>query len=514
MMAQKIVALPVDGRPAVREQVRALVQIGGCDFVAPEVVQLGHFRQAADCKFLSTWLLAQADAADGFVLSLDMLVYGGLVPSRFCAESLEQLLPRLDVLVALKQNYPEKPIYAFAATMRMSNNNVAEEEKTYWAQYGTLIWEWSFYTDKFSQTNDHADEVISNAARAQIPDDVADDYLETRARNFAVTNEALNLLEAGIIDRLILPQDDTAEYGFNIAERRDLQAEISARQLGEDAVIYAGADEVMHTLCARMVASFNTAPPLRIYLHLSDADGAQTLRALYEDRPILDSVASQIAAVGAECVADAAQADVILLLHTQGSAQGDWAMRRALPARAASCNASAAWLLQLEAWHATAKPIAVADCAYANGGDPEMLALLNLKIGLHNLAAYAGWNTASNTIGCVVAQCVLQNVHNNSLKTPVNRASSGTILNENRKFLALRLLEDVAYQAWLRQVIRAKIDEPSLGATALETVVANKFIAPANAWARAHQLSFEVEKISLPWQRTFEIELHLVEAAS
>lgn len=513
-MTKKIVALPVDGRPAVREQVRALVQIGGCDFSAPAVAQLGHFRQAADCDSLSQWLLKQAETADGFVLSLDMLVYGGLVPSRFCAELLEQLLPRLDVLVALKQNYPEKPIYAFAATMRMSNNNVAEEEKTYWAQYGTLIWTWSFYTDKFAQTNNHADKVLANAARAQIPDDIADDYLETRARNVAVTSEALDLLEAGIIDRLILPQDDTAEYGFNIAERRDLQLEINVRNLGGDAIIYAGADEVMHTLCARMVASFNAAPSMRIYVHLSDAAGAPTLRALYEDRPILDSVAAQIAAVGAVRVDDAVQADVILLLHTQGAAQGDWAMRRALPSRASACIATAAWLTQLEGWYASGKLIAVADCAYANGGDPEMLALLNVKIGLHNLAAYAGWNTASNTIGCVVAQCVLQNVINNRPKVPVNRASLGIIFNEHKKFLALRLLEDVAYQAWLRQVIRAEINEPSLDATALENVVADKFIAPANAWARAHQLGYEVANISLPWQRTFEIELHLTQVAS
>ena len=31
--------------------------------------------------------------------------------------------------------------------------------------------------------------------------------------------------------RLILPQDDTAEYGFNIAERRQLQQQIEARGL-------------------------------------------------------------------------------------------------------------------------------------------------------------------------------------------------------------------------------------------------------------------------------------------
>jgi Protein of unknown function (DUF4127) len=139
--------------------------------------------------------------------------------------------------------------------------------------------------------------------------------------------------------------------------------------------------------------------------------------------------------------------------------------------------------------------------------------LLNKNIGLKNLAAYAGWNTASNTIGCVVAQCVLQNAPKNRLETPENRASTGTTSCENRKFLALRLLEDVAYQARLRQVIRAEIDEPALNAAQLEAAVAAKFIAPANAWARAHQLGFEVEEISLPWQRTFEIELHLMSAA-
>ncbi len=510
-MAKTIVALPVDGRPAVREQVRTLMQIAGCNLLVPAVAQLGHFREPANCSALGAWLLTHADAADGFVLSLDMLVYGGLVPSRFVPENLQQLQQRLEPLLTLKKRFPNKPIYAFAATMRMSNNNVAEEEKTYWAQYGTLIWAWSFYADKFTQSGDTADTAQADTARAQIPDDIAADYVNTRARNFAVTLEALQLLETGVIDRLILPQDDTAEYGFNIAERRRLQAEIVQRHLAESAVIYAGADEVMHTLCARMAATFFARPPLQFYVHLSDASGAVNLRALYEDRPILDSVAAQIAAVGAVAVDDVADADMVLLLHTQGNAQGDWAMRRVLPVRPSSFQATAPWLLQLETWHAAGKPIAIADCAYANGGDPEMLELLNAKIGLKNLAAYAGWNTASNTIGCVVAQCVVFNAEvDHDVENLVSSQYSRYQSIENKQFFAMRLLEDVVYQAWLRQIIRDEIDEAALTATELEEVVAHKFISSANTWAARHQLEFKVDKIALPWQRTFEIELHLI----
>ncbi|NJR71955.1 MAG: DUF4127 family protein, partial [Gammaproteobacteria bacterium] len=101
----------------------------------------------ADRDQLAAWLLQNAGDADGFVLSLDMLIYGGLVPSRFITDSESDLLARLSSLKLLKQRYPLRPLYAFIATMRLSNNNINEEEKTYWDKYGELIWRWSFYED-------------------------------------------------------------------------------------------------------------------------------------------------------------------------------------------------------------------------------------------------------------------------------------------------------------------------------------------------------------------------------
>jgi hypothetical protein len=492
-----IAAIPVDGRPVVRAQVQKLVASAGSALHMPDVAQLGHFRTPADRSALAAWLEAQAPQVDGFVLSLDMLAYGGLVPSRFIDDSLDQLSAYLAPLAKLKARFPNKPIFAFAATMRMSNNNVNEEEKTYWSDFGELIWRWSFLSDRSTQTGNADDRAAATEAEQAIPEAIRLDYLATRARNFALTEQALALVAQGVIDRLVLPQDDTAEFGFNIAERRQLEQQVAARGLQDRVAIYAGADEVMHTLCARMVAQLAGLPTLSFFIHCSDPAHIGRLRALYEDRPVLDAVACQVAAAGASLAPSAEQADVILAVHTSGTAQGDWAMQKPLPDPQAL---TADWLAQLAQWHTAGKPLAVADLAYANGGDPAMLGALAGALPLNALAAYSGWNTASNSLGSLVAQCVL--------------AQGNYHADANREVLALRLLEDLMYQAVLRQAVRLGASESALDASALRQRVASVYISHANAWARGHALGWQVSDIALPWNRSFEIDLQLTPAGA
>lgn len=491
-MIKRIAALPVDGRPAVRAQVATLLECANVTLMTPDVAALGHFRTPADREALKSWLLAACANADGVVLSLDMLVYGGLVPSRFIDDSLESLRGHLDVIREIKARGPAKPIYAFAATMRLSNNDVNEEEKTYWAEYGRAIWAWSYHSDKFAITKDAADARAAEQAMARIPETTRNNYLATRARNVAVTRHAIDLLAEGIIDRLILPQDDTAEFGFNIAERRALEAEIAARGLADRARVYPGADEVIHTLCARMVHQSRQERPLSVFVSASDLLHIDAMRALYEDRPIRESIAHQIEAVGAMLVPEAEAADVVLAVHTCGAQQGDWAMRKPLPEPK---PVSRAWTVQLAEWHARGLPIAVVDLAYANGGDPRLIEVLSQQVPLNQLAAYGGWNTASNTIGSVLAQCMLARGH-------ANDAAS-------RKARALRLLEDVVYQAEVRQQVRAEVDESKLSLADLTAAVRKAFVDSANTWAYAHQLGWRVADIALPWGRTFEIDITL-----
>ena len=495
MSSRRIAGLPVDARPVVREQVRMLVACAGWELALPEVTALGHLRRPADRGFLAAWLREEGAAAAGFVVSLDMLAYGGLVPSRIIDDPLAGLEPYLQLLPALKARYPAKPIYAFAATMRMSNNNVNEEEKAYWSEYGELIWRWSYHGDRSEQLEDQKDAARAAEAAQAIPQAVRADYLATRARNLGLTSQALDMVAAGVIDRLVLPQDDTAEYGFNIAERRWLERQVARLGVADKVLVYPGADEVMHTLCAHMVGRLSGAPPLSLFVDCSDPRHVNQLRALYEDRTVLDSLACQVAAAGARLVARCEQADVIIALHTSGFGQGDWAMQTPLPDPQPVAPG----------WPDTTacgpgKPVALLDLAYANGGDPAMLGQFAVGLPLAGLAAYAGWNTASNSIGSLVAQCVLA------------RADFGAACN--REVVALRLLEDFLYQAVLRQTVRHSISEAACTPAALREHVARMFTDHANAWARAHDLGFEVAEITLPWDRTFEIGLRLRPEAS
>lgn len=504
----KIALLPVDARPVVRAQVCELVALSATLVHVPEKSALGHFRQPADRDGVASWLKQAAATVDGLVLSLDMLLYGGLVPSRFIEDNEANLASRLRVLTEIKSVYPDKPIYAFAATMRLSNNNVNEEEKHYWDQYGERIWLWSYLTDRASTTQTATDQQAAIDAEGAVPAEIRSDYLATRKRNFAITIKALDLVQAGVLDRLILPQDDTAEYGFNIAERRQLQTMVIERGLVDKVAIYAGADEVAHTLCARMVQQLLAAAPCLFYLSYADTQNISQLRARYEDSPILDSLQAQITAVGGVIVDSPDAADVYLMVHTSGVMQGDWAMRLPL---AKQMPIPPAWFADAKAAMLRGQPVALVDLAYANGGDPVMLNAAMSAFELRALTAYAGWNTASNSIGCLVAQCVFRLIR--LAKTGAEATAQADVANQ--RVLCLRLLEDYLYQSVLRQKIRdamrvAGSVEQDMPAIELHEFVAAQFIPAANTWLKENQFNYRVARIELPWQRTFEIDVQLV----
>ncbi len=499
MSSHILLALPVDGRPVVREQVQWLVQSADWALQVPEVQDLGHLRQPADRDALAQWLRTHHTQAAALVLSIDMLVYGGLVPSRFIDDSLPDLLERLELLRTLKVQRPTRPLFAFAATMRISNNNVNEEEKLYWRDYGSLIWQWSYFSDRFTLHDDMTDQARAEAASSAIPMAVQQDYLVTRARNFAVNQKLLEFVAEGVIDRLILPQDDTAEFGFNIAERRELQCQLQLRGLTDRVLIYPGADEVLHTLCAHAVAGLRQAPPLKLWLSCSDPAHISQLHALYEDRPVLDSVRSQVQAVDAVLVDDIADADAVLAVHTQGTQQGDWAMRKALPQPQPPAHVQA-WVAMLQSGALAELPLAVVDLAYANGGDPVLVAELAHSGALHRLAAYAGWNTASNSLGGALAQMVLARGRYRDA--------------DNQRNVVLRLAEDWGYQSWLRQDLRDAVratvaDESAMNAQSLAALADATVVPALNAWCAQQTLPWRIAHSYLPWDRTFEIGLRL-----
>lgn len=426
-----------------------------------------------------------APDVDAAVIGLDTLIYGGLIPARRSPDPYEVLAQRL----ARVRDLPIRTLYVFGVTMRVSNSDVAEEEKPYWSDFGPTIYRWSFNSDKFDVTGDETARAEAMRARAAVPDAIAEDYLATRRRNHAINLLELDLAGKGRFEILCLTQDDCSPYGFNQAEKRALEA----RGL-ENVLIYPGADEVASTLVGRYLnRRAGRAPGFRLQVH-PPAGGE--LVAMYEDRPLRATAAGQVRAAGGRLMAPEApesDVDVDLVLNAPSSGQGDLCLRLNLE-RVDDPRRDLEPLLRRLGpdRRAGSAPIAFADVAYANGADPRLWERLASGFDPDRVAGFAAWNTAGNTLGTVVAAASA------FLTGPADPAA-------HRSFVLDRLADDYLYQSVLRPALqqeRRPVGEVERGlGERLEGLWRDRF----------PHLPVRRIRASLPWKRLFEVDVAVEE---
>ncbi len=321
-MKPTLALLPMDDRPVNYDYPGYLARIAGYDLNLPPREWLGNPWRASQHAKLVDWLAQIATSADGLIVSVDTLAYGGLIPSRTSREPLQQVLERLAILRRIKQERPHLPILASSVIQRISRHNSSEEEMDYWAIYGSRMFRLSNLEHKM-ELGDAAPEEISEieVLLDQIPGEVVLDYKAGRQRNHAVNREMLEWLAQGIFDYLILPQDDTAPYGWNIAEARALQAKICRDGLGEKAITYPGADEIGCLLLASFHCRRSGFQP-RIWPRYSSIHSAQVITS-YEDRPIHELLKAHLAPLGGSLAVSPDQADLYLFINAPAHAQGE-----------------------------------------------------------------------------------------------------------------------------------------------------------------------------------------------
>ncbi|WP_261130880.1 DUF4127 family protein [Bacillus sp. Marseille-Q3570] len=504
-MKRKIALLPVDARPVTRDLPRQLAAIGGWEVLVPERHELGFLKKPGNLDHLQKWLREMAHEVDGIIVSVDMLGYGGLVSSRISEATVDEVRARLQVLKELKAVNPELKIMGFSATMRLSNSYVNEEEKEYWSRYGKEIWQFSYHSHRHSKTKDFNSKKLVEELKPQIPDTILKDYKKTRERNFTINLSLLDEVDAGLFDTLVFPQDDTAEYGYNIQEQELLSEEVNKRTLHEKVFIYPGADEVASTLVARMVYDLEDVKRPIFHPFYSGQKGALS-NAMYEDRPITESVKGQVYAFGSFTVESSPEADVLLAVNVPGKKQGDLALQRGLYEVDTTDRNLGEWMLKIKHYLEKGKDVAVADLAYANGADPALMPRLIDSGIFSHLSGFAGWNTAGNSLGTVIAHSAmvhLQKLNGFLLDTDFRK--------RHLELLTLRLLDDYLYQSVVRQNVRGRVDESRLNDDELLEVVQQEFMEAAGEMLKKLQLcqgfAPRIQNLALPWNRTFEIGL-------
>lgn len=133
---KKIALIPIDNRPVCYTLAKQIAAINPeIKLLMPDRRLLGSLVKNADYEALFEWL-EFVQEADYFVISADTLIYGGLISSRRTnayIEEIEQRILRLRNFLLKRQNFGT---FIFSSIMRISNNNINEEEKEYWKDYG------------------------------------------------------------------------------------------------------------------------------------------------------------------------------------------------------------------------------------------------------------------------------------------------------------------------------------------------------------------------------------------
>jgi len=506
----KILLIPLDERPCNVKYPQMIAKLQPqLQLVVPPLTMLGQKKQPADRDRLWAGVAEQAPSCQLAIFSIETLVYGGLIPSRLHHDSGEQLKGRLDRIRQLKKHHPQLEIFASSVVMRTPTYSSSEEEPDYYEDFGAEIFQWGWLQDQAHRKGlNPAEQEKLRQIEQRLPPAHLTDYRTRREKNLAVNKAVIDLVEEGVISFLSMPQDDSGKYGFTALDQQQLTSQIISLRLQQRVHLYAGSDEVGCTLLARAFGHL-TGIRRTFYLLYSSVYSEQVV-PMYEDRPVGESVKAQILAAGGQVVIDPEAADCILAVNTAGQVVQEAWDQPIKDITYSSFRNLRFFVDRIGQFLVAGKKVAIADVAFANGGETELVHLLDDRVVNGNAAwdavlTYAGWNTCCNTMGTVLATAIL-----------------GTSSNDIQRLQFLKifhLLEDWAYQAVIRMDM-VKHYLPTLGASYYdfngqeETInreMADRMLA---LWYETFRRSFthwEIEQLEVfsPWHRMFEIGLRL-----
>ena len=491
--------IPLDDRPVTYVYPSLVANTAGVDVVIPPRSLMGSLFHAAQIDSLFGWINNAIDKMqpDVIMVGLDSLLYGGLITSRRCEDDLKTVSKRLSNIKKWKAKNRNLQIYAQTSIMRISDNYDNTEEKQYWARYGREIFAWSTVMYRMAKGSS-VDQGILDSYEQRIPEDIRNDYLDTRFRNFQINNEILNYVEEGVIDQLVMSIDDSGALGLNVLEKEKLVKRGKSARLNGKVECYPGADEVLSALVSRWISDQlkETGSQIRAKLVYSP-ESSKDSASRYEGQTIGETINSQIKALKVQQVDEFANGqnanniDLTVIVHS-GDIQGDHILLPGSPdlRQLETTQQVRETIAQLEK---ATTPCVLCDVAYANGADPMLIEeLLGRKDLISKLIGYAGWNTTGNSVGSALSLGVarLYSVRTNKRNQITDRAF--------QKCLFTRFADDWAYQSQVRSQLdsEASIDKlAQLISPYLGRIGSSMGFEPGNL------------RVSFPWKRTFELEV-------
>ena len=494
LLALTFAFVPLDDRPATDQFPQLIAQIAGVRLQVPPAPLLGNFLTAGQPDAILAWLDRLPVDTQAFVVSNDMLAYGGLVASRIPATPQATAEARLAGMAQVRASHSLGAFSVFGTVMRLAPTGVPAIGPAANFPFAGDVWP---KIQKYANLPDPPVTADDRATAQRLRSELGptlEAYLGTRARDLHVDLQLLQYDARGAVDRVVLGQDDAGPQGLHL---RDLAA---LRDYATQAMPYGrwsiepGADELgMVGVAAALVRQAGLVPRVRvIYSHGS----GDVIQRGIEYVPIRDTITGVIVSSGGVQVAADEPADVDLYVRVPGTSAAE---ERAF----------------VDAIARDPYRAAVADLSFINSNDlADQRRLMDDLIarGVAGVVeAFASWNTTANTVGTAIPEAfaVLAGKRLNSYDAKAQLT-----------FTYMRYVDDVLFQKVVRPQLNAELRaQPGVSTDYLLPDVAARATARDDALLRPLALALLPEiapgarvaslAITLPWNRTFETQLQV-----
>lgn len=466
---KNVLYVPLDDRPVNLDDVIMLGQSSGLNVIAPEpndianrpdslAAYTGMTLNFTCCpKFgnpanIRRFILGHASLVDGFLISADMLVYGGLIASRRLQANAGGPYPffdpiatgLLDVIRLVKQRFPAKPLYVMDTVMRLATTVYVEglslaaynESREFMGQPRRSFTNFEEILNGYdlSPTSSYGDTVAFDKER----------YYNARRRKFKTNVYILDqLVRNGYIDFLAIGVDDASIQGVQSNEIAFLETFVDhwlepQESRHKRVVILPDADGLGHSLMARMANALyrGEGAKTRYALRYFGPEGT-TIVNPYEYINVHENILRHIEVAGGQLADVSPDAEIIAVTAS------DQAMAAA---NRIECNAKQ---------HI---PSCVIDFSNPYSSDPAVSEALLGTPYTGRLLGYSGWNTAGNRIGIALGMTQARYVY----LLAERKGHPAAAVNAHGSLLFKRFLKDYYYKTLTVGDIRQEAQARSL----------------------------------------------------
>ncbi|MBQ2325678.1 MAG: DUF4127 family protein [Clostridia bacterium] len=484
----KIAYIPIDNRPVNFDRVKMLAKSVGVELLMPEE---DLFRTAldnmkpnkngtsyGDRQALLDWLKKTDAECDYFVLSLDQLLSGGLVASRWLDNT--DLTFEYEVANYIISLAKSNTVVLFDTVMRLAST--VNFEGYQMNEYNNLRSYGSVARKTLSGSDLTVDNIIAgykygtDGKKISTPLSTAaiDKYLASRTRKLK------------IIDHILSQSLDDLEFCYIGVDDSSTTTNIQtneinyiSQKLGDNGVIYAGTDELGLMGITKIITKLYGSPKVGVtYFGSSKGEIADE----FDFAPLDYEIENHIKSLGC-AVTDGGSGEIEVLVIT----------RNAGNAQAIKLVDKAFELVESQ------KPVIIIDPNSKNA-DYLQKQLLTRDFPLAMLLGYSNWNTAANSMGIALSNGISRYAYLANCSNVTNQSHRGFL-----EAMTFGYLKDISYKYYGFSIENPTATGYGSYSAIAEQINRSEMIVSLAPYTVSKHDKVSVDNFRYPWNRTFEM---------